>query len=246
MRQGRVEGAEFAYQQAFTENFGFIGNYTYADGKQTSLVTPASPGAPAGDDRLVGTSKNTYNVQGYFENKFFSARVAYTYRSSFYSGLDRSTAFTQYNIGTLSASLGYTMNDHFSITLDGHELEQSDPQVLRAEPGSAAGVLQERLAVLPELPLQALGGVVSAAARADQVECEPCGMARVWCDDTGRRCNAAALVTVGPDAWRRTAASFRCPPRSSPGPVRSRVDSTPDRACARERSRCRRRGPLSG
>jgi iron complex outermembrane receptor protein len=114
--KGRVEGAEFAYQQAFTENFGFIGNYTYADGKQTSLV------GTDGNDRLVGTSKNTYNVQGYFENKSFSARVAYTYRSSFYSGLDRSTAFTQYNIGTLSASLGYTMNDHFSITLDAMNL----------------------------------------------------------------------------------------------------------------------------
>ncbi|MGB6356101.1 MAG: TonB-dependent receptor, partial [Steroidobacteraceae bacterium] len=34
--QGRVEGTEIAYQQAFNENFGFIGNYTYADGKQTS------------------------------------------------------------------------------------------------------------------------------------------------------------------------------------------------------------------
>ncbi len=114
--KGKVDGVELAYQQAFTENLGFIGNYTYADGKQTSDV-PAG-----GDDRLVGTSKNTYNVQGYFENKVFSARVAYTYRSSFYSGLDRSTAFTQYNIGTLSASLGYTINEHFQITLDGMNL----------------------------------------------------------------------------------------------------------------------------
>jgi iron complex outermembrane receptor protein len=113
--QGRVEGTEIAYQQAFTENFGFIGNYTYADAKQTSLVT-------TGDDRLVGTSKNTYNATGYFENKHFSARVAYNYRSSFYSGLDRNTAFTQYNIGTLSASLGYTVNDMWSITLDGMNL----------------------------------------------------------------------------------------------------------------------------
>jgi iron complex outermembrane recepter protein len=123
--KGRVEGAEFAYQQAFTENFGFIGNYTYADGKQTSNLTSVDPVThltTTADGRLVGTSKNTYNVQGYFENKFFSARVAYTYRSSFYSGLDRSTAFTQYNIGTLSASLGYTMNDHFSITLDAMNL----------------------------------------------------------------------------------------------------------------------------
>jgi iron complex outermembrane receptor protein len=114
--KGRVGGAEFAYQQAFTENLGVITNYTYADGKQTSEVPPG------GDDRLVGTSKNTYNLQGYFENQHFSARVNYTYRSSFYSGLDRSTAFTQYNIGTLSASLGYTINQNFSITLDGQNL----------------------------------------------------------------------------------------------------------------------------
>src|SRR5882762_5363388 len=35
--KGRVEGMEFAYQQAFTDNIGFQGNYTYADGKQTSF-----------------------------------------------------------------------------------------------------------------------------------------------------------------------------------------------------------------
>jgi iron complex outermembrane receptor protein len=113
--KGRVEGAEIAYQQAFTENLGFIGNYTYADGKQTSLVTN-------GDDRLVGTSKNTYNVQGYFENKVFSARVAYTYRSAFFSGLDRNTAFSQEAIGTLSASLVYNINQQFSVQLDGQNL----------------------------------------------------------------------------------------------------------------------------
>jgi iron complex outermembrane receptor protein len=114
--KGKVDGIELAYQQAFTDNLGINANYTYADGKQTE-------GVPAGgDDRLVGTSKNTYNVSGYFENKMFNARVAYTYRSAFYSGLDRSSAFTQDAIGTLSASLGYTMNDHFSITLDGMNL----------------------------------------------------------------------------------------------------------------------------
>jgi iron complex outermembrane receptor protein len=114
--QGRVYGSEFAYQQAFTDNIGFIGNYTYADGKQTSEITIN------GDDRLVGTSKNTYNLQAYYEDKHFSARVAYTYRSSFYSGLDRNTAFTQYNIGTLSASLNYIISDNFSVSLEGQNL----------------------------------------------------------------------------------------------------------------------------
>ena len=117
--KGRVEGAEFAYQQAFGDNFGIITNYTYADGKQTSDITIN------GDDRLVGTSKNTYNVTGYFENAHFSARVAYTYRSAFYSGLDRNTAFTQDSIGDLSASLAYTINQNFSVTLDGQNLNDA-------------------------------------------------------------------------------------------------------------------------
>jgi iron complex outermembrane recepter protein len=123
--KGRVDGLELAYQQAFTQNLGVAGNYTYADGKQTSNLTTVDPVTQlktTADGRLVGTSKNTYNLSGYFENKMFNARVSYTYRSSFYSGLDRSTAFSQDAIGTLSASLGYTMNDHFSITFDAMNL----------------------------------------------------------------------------------------------------------------------------
>jgi iron complex outermembrane receptor protein len=117
--KGRVEGAEIAYQQAFTDNLGIITNFTYADGKQTSDVTIN------GDDRLVGTSKDTYNVIGYFENAHFSAHVAYTYRSAFYSGLDRNTAFTQDNFGQLSASLTYTISKNFAVQLDGNNL--NDP-----------------------------------------------------------------------------------------------------------------------
>jgi iron complex outermembrane receptor protein len=113
--KGRVQGFEFAYQQSLSEYFGVAANYTYADGKQTSLVTN-------GDDRLVGTSKNTYNLSGYFENAHFSARVAWTYRSAFFSGLDRNTAFSQDGIGSLTASLQYAFNDNFSVSVDGENL----------------------------------------------------------------------------------------------------------------------------
>ena len=74
------------------------------------------------DDRLVGTSKNTYNVGGYYENQKFSARVAYTARSAFFSGLDRNSAFSQDKIGNLAASLVYTLSDKYSFTLDGQNL----------------------------------------------------------------------------------------------------------------------------
>jgi iron complex outermembrane receptor protein len=113
--KGRVQGAELSYQQAFNDYIGVQANYTYADGKQTSLVTN-------GDDRLVGTSKNTYSASAYFENTKFSARVSYTWRSAFFSGLDRNSAFSQDDIGALAASLQYTLNDMFSFSLDGQNL----------------------------------------------------------------------------------------------------------------------------
>jgi iron complex outermembrane receptor protein len=113
--KGRVQGLELTYQQALFDNFGVSANYTYADGKQTSLVTN-------GDDRLVGTSKNTYNLSGYFENQKFSARLTYTYRSAFFSGLDRNSAFSQDKIGNLAASLNYTATDWLTISLDGQNL----------------------------------------------------------------------------------------------------------------------------
>ena len=103
---GTVKGFEFAYQQPLFDNFGVNVNYTYADGEEK------------GGGQLVGTSKNTYNVSGYYETDHFNARVSYTYRSDFFSGLDRATAFSQAGVGNLSASLGYKFNDMLSVTFD--------------------------------------------------------------------------------------------------------------------------------
>ncbi|MBV9346335.1 MAG: TonB-dependent receptor, partial [Gammaproteobacteria bacterium] len=123
--QGRAQGIELTYEQAFG-NFGVEANYTYTDAKQTEFPPPL-PGQPvaAQDTRLVGASKDTFNLSGYYENAHFSARVSYNYRSAFYSGLDRSTAFSQAGIGTLAASLAWIVTDNFSVNLDGQNL--NDP-----------------------------------------------------------------------------------------------------------------------
>jgi len=117
--KGRVQGIEFVYQQALADHFGLEGNYTYTDGRQTEGVPQG------GDDRLVGTSNNTYNVGGYYEDAHFSAHVTYNYRSAFFSGLDRSTAFSQDSVGTLAASVAYAYNDNLSVNLDAQNL--NDP-----------------------------------------------------------------------------------------------------------------------
>ncbi len=103
---GKVKGAELQYQQELPLGFGIQANYTYADAEETG-------GGP-----LVGASRNTYNIIGYYENYGFSARLAYTYRSHFFVGLDRSTAEFQDDTGTWAASLQYKLNDYLTLTFD--------------------------------------------------------------------------------------------------------------------------------
>ncbi|MFT3791925.1 MAG: TonB-dependent receptor [Rudaea sp.] len=107
---GHVKGIEVNYIQPIGDNFGVAANYTYADGS-------TQDGGP-----LQGTSKNTYNVSGYFENSLFNARLSWTYRSTFYAGVSRTDTFYQQGEGTLNASLGYAIAPWATITLDAMNL----------------------------------------------------------------------------------------------------------------------------
>jgi iron complex outermembrane receptor protein len=111
----RVKGLELTYEQPIGDNFGVAANYTYADSD--------SDGAKP----VFGTSRDTYNVSGYFENDLFNARLSYTYRSEFYAGVSRTDDFFQDSIGNLSASVGYKVNDWMTVTLDA--LNLNDPEL---------------------------------------------------------------------------------------------------------------------
>jgi iron complex outermembrane recepter protein len=108
--KGKVKGLELSWEQPLFGNFGVAANYTYTDAKE------------AGGGPIVGASKNTGNLTGYYEDDRFNARVAYTQRSSFYSGLDRNTAFSQDTTSSLAASLGVRFSENISLSLDGHNL----------------------------------------------------------------------------------------------------------------------------
>jgi iron complex outermembrane receptor protein len=108
-----VQGFELAYEQPIGENFGIAANYTYADSSSE------------GDKPVFGTSRDTYNVSGYFENDKFNVRLSYTYRSQYYAGVSRTDDFYQDSIGNLAASVGYTVSDRMSISLDA--LNLNDP-----------------------------------------------------------------------------------------------------------------------
>jgi len=104
------KGLELAWQQSFGGGFGGLLNTTYADGHDGS------------GQQLVGSSKNTANAEVYYENNVFSARLAYTYRSSFLVGLANVTPQYAAGLGTLAASVNYKINDNFTITFDGLNL----------------------------------------------------------------------------------------------------------------------------
>jgi iron complex outermembrane receptor protein len=100
------KGVELGWQQALGHDFGLQANATYTDGK-----------ADDGSD-VVGNSKTTYNLEAYYETEAFSARLAYTYRSSYLVGLDRSFAQHMAGVSDLAASLNYRFNAHCTLTFD--------------------------------------------------------------------------------------------------------------------------------
>ncbi|HME40852.1 MAG TPA: TonB-dependent receptor [Steroidobacteraceae bacterium] len=103
-------GVELSWQQPLWGGFGALANYTYADGHS------------ADGQSLVGSSKDTANGEIYYEQHGFSARVAYTYRSSFLVGLANVTSQYEGGIGTVAASVNYKINEHISMTFDGLNL----------------------------------------------------------------------------------------------------------------------------
>jgi iron complex outermembrane receptor protein len=103
---GKVKGIELAYEQPLFNNFGFATNLTLTNAKDST------------GGKVLGSSKQTYNISAYYEDERFNARLTWGHRSDAYVGLDRGTEFNQVGSGDLNASLGYTLNDKISFTLD--------------------------------------------------------------------------------------------------------------------------------
>jgi iron complex outermembrane receptor protein len=103
---GTNKGVELSWQQPVAGNFGMLANYTYADGKL--------------DDggELLNSSKNTYNLTGYFENERFSARLAYNFRSAYKAGVDRGASQHVKGMPSLAASLNYKLSERYTLTFD--------------------------------------------------------------------------------------------------------------------------------
>jgi len=108
--KGSNKGFEIAWQQPLGLGFGADLNYSWVLGRD-------SAGKP-----LAGSSKHTYNIEGYYENDTFSARLIYSYRSDFLTGVV--SALPQYVAGSgdWSTSINYKLTDQLTVTFDGKNL----------------------------------------------------------------------------------------------------------------------------
>jgi iron complex outermembrane receptor protein len=111
---GKLQGIEVQYQQNFG-NYGVIANYTYVD---------AEGKAPDGSSiDLPGASENSYNLTGYYENEMFTARLAYSFRSTFLAeglGIGGSSRFLDQDY--LDGALVWHATDNIDVSFEGVNL----------------------------------------------------------------------------------------------------------------------------
>ncbi|TYT25989.1 TonB-dependent receptor [Luteimonas viscosa] len=121
---GKLHGLELAFQMPLAliapdmpvvRNMGLIGNYTYVDSDADYTIS-----GEVVTERLFGLSKNSYNFTVFYENERFDARLSGAYRSDYLTGTSGTgNRFEGYgDTFNLDASMGYKVNDNFSITLE--------------------------------------------------------------------------------------------------------------------------------
>ena len=114
--EAQVKGAELAFEMPIGAGFGVGANYTYVDSSDASTVPSI---------QMISTSRQTYNLVGYYENERFSVRAAWNQRSD-YPYVKSGTIVRWFDgVGTLSVSVNYKINEQFSVSIDGNNL--NDP-----------------------------------------------------------------------------------------------------------------------
>ncbi len=99
-------GAELQVSRRIWGPFGAVLNYTYSDAQSDR------------GDPIPGNSKHSFNLTGYFENDWLSARVSYNYRSAFFINIDRAAPLNQGKTDSLDASFSVKVTDNVSLTAD--------------------------------------------------------------------------------------------------------------------------------
>ena len=132
---GTIKGFEvggntfFDFLPGIWSGFGVQANFTYVDSKAPSPDAEDNEGNPILVP-LEQLSKYSYNLVGIYDRGAISARVAYNWRSKYVvttrgNGSGNLPIFNAPR-GQLDASITYTVNPNFAITVDGINLTDTE------------------------------------------------------------------------------------------------------------------------
>lgn len=123
-----VKGVSVAYQQNYAYGFGLLANYTYADGQGQ------------GGAALPYNSKHQVNVSPFYEQGPVAVRATYTWRSKYFTGVDRGDEMYVRAYRSLDVSGTYAFTDNVSLTLAGMNLTDSEYYAYANTPALPRGV----------------------------------------------------------------------------------------------------------
>ncbi len=127
---GPLRGFEVNYQQQFKflpgmlSNLGALFNYTRVTSNIQYILNTSSAGTVT--EPLIGLSKNQANATLYYEDSKFSIRGSLNYRSGFIRSVPSVGTGSDIDLVApttfVDAAIGYSINDHFKISLTGSNL----------------------------------------------------------------------------------------------------------------------------
>ncbi len=117
----KVYGVEAAYNQVFTflpkplDGLGIQASYTH-----TSVQSDYTAGARPIKDQLIGLSKNSFNLVGFYDYGPVSARLSYVWRDKYLSGTGSTTQAPTYQdaFGSLDGNLSVRVTDRTMVSVE--------------------------------------------------------------------------------------------------------------------------------
>lgn len=124
----KVKGFALAYQQNLPYGFGVLANYTYSDAE-----------GQAGAD-LPYNSRHQVSFSPFFESGPFALRGTYTWRSKYFTGVDRGDDMYVRDSANVDVSATYNITENIGITLSGMNLTDSEYYAYANTPRLPRGV----------------------------------------------------------------------------------------------------------
>jgi iron complex outermembrane receptor protein len=124
----KVKGFAVAYQQNLPLGFGVLANYTYADGEGLN-----------GAD-LPYNSKHQVSFSPFFETGPFALRGTYTWRSKYFTSIDRGDQMYVRDTANVDVSATYNITKEIGLTISGMNLTDSQYYAYANTPQLPRGV----------------------------------------------------------------------------------------------------------